>query len=103
MLGVAREPVDLGAGRGPRPDPVCAEPRARRVGTQPARKPQHEPGRLPAELVALGFLGDAGLPDRDRSSGRRVHTPLLTAAARNGYPPHWLRPLCPTTVPRFVV
>jgi len=58
MLGVAREPVDLGAGRGPRPDPVCAEPRARRVGTQPARKPQHEPGRLPAEPVALRFLGD---------------------------------------------
>jgi hypothetical protein len=24
MLGVAREPVDLGAGRGPRPDPVSA-------------------------------------------------------------------------------
>jgi hypothetical protein len=58
MLGVAREPVDLGAGRGPRPDPVWAEPRARQVGTQPAQNPQHERGRLPAELVALGFLGD---------------------------------------------
>jgi hypothetical protein len=56
MLGVAREPVDLGAGRGSRPIPSARSPRARRPGSQPARDGQHEPGRLLAELVALGFV-----------------------------------------------
>lgn len=55
MLGVAPESVDHGIG--PRPDPVRAEPRARRPSTQPARNRQHEPGRLLVKLVAIGFWG----------------------------------------------